>query len=272
MASLSHSSKEALLHLKKIKPFEGWSLETHGSTKEVRLLRRSAPLTDNFFRDIHYDSVSDNVVGILTKGPPTKAQILVDSTGRPVGRTPAIINITTWTPGVRNSMSTPTTPERTRTHEPTLSDDQNRELVKYAAFAIGSAIALRVLMSAFFYLYILAFPAVFLYAVQTMPSLESFDAKKELKRVMRGDYLPDTDVNKPKGWLNKTIARATASVTTELATGLGYEVSIMPIIGVAQLATVTVPSVNRSFYWVGAFGKWRYAYSMELESNPQVST
>jgi hypothetical protein len=276
MASLSHSSKEALLHLKKIKPYEGWSLETHRSTKEVRLLRRSVPLTDNFFRDIHYDPVSDNVVGILTKGPPAKAQILVDSTGRPIGRTPAIVNITTWPPGVRSSASTststPTTTERTRTPEPTLSDDQNRELVKYAAFAIGSAIALRVLMSAFFYLYILAFPAVFLYAVQTMPSLESFDAKKELKRVMRGDYLPDDDVNKPKGWLNKTIARATASVTTELATGLGYEVSIMPIIGVAQLATVTVPSVNRSFYWVGAFGKWRYTYSMELESNPQVST
>jgi hypothetical protein len=271
MASLSHSSKEALLHLKKIKPYEGWSLETHRSTKEVRLLRRSVPLTDNFFRDVHYDSVSDNVVGILTKGPPVKAQILVDSSGRPIGKTPAIITVTTWTPGVRSSVSTPTT-ERTRNPEPTLSDEQNRELVKYAAYAIGSAIALRVFMSAFFYLYILAFPAVFLYAVQTIPSLESFDAKKELKRVMRGDYLPDDDVNKPKGWLNKTLARAKASVATELATGLGYEISIMPIIGVAQLATVKVPSVNRSFYWVGAFGKWNYTCSMELESNPQVST
>jgi hypothetical protein len=152
------------------------------------------------------------------------------------------------------------------------SDEQNTGYVTYALYAIGSAIALRVFMSAFFYLYILAFPAVFLYAVQTIPSVESFDAKKELKRVMRGDYLPDGDVNKPKGWIDETLARAKASVATELATGLGYDVTIMSIISAIQLATVKVPSVNRSFYWVGAFGKWNYILSTELESKPPAST
>ena len=151
-------------------------------------------------------------------------------------------------------------------------DEQTIGYVTYALYAIGSAIALRVLMSAFFYLYILAFPAVFLYAVQTIPSIESFDAKKELKRVMRGDYLPDGDVNKPKGWLDETLAKAKASVTTELATGLGYDVTIMSIISAVQLATVKVPSINRSFYWVGAFGKWNYILSTEMESKPPTST
>jgi hypothetical protein len=160
----------------------------------------------------------------------------------------------------------------TPAHESSLSDEQNKELIKYAVYAIASAVALRVFLSAFFSLYILAFPAVFLYAVQTLPSIESFDAKKELKRVMRGAHLPDDHADKPKGWLNETLARARAAVTTELATGLGYEVGMTSILGAVHLATVRVPSVNRCFYWVGIFGKWRYVYSMELESNPQVST
>lgn len=152
------------------------------------------------------------------------------------------------------------------------SEEQPIGYGTYALYAFGSAIALRVLMSAFFYIYILAFPAVFLYAVQTIPTVESFDAKKELKRVMRGDYLPDGDVNKPKGWLDKTLAKAQASIATELATGLGYDVTIMSIISAVQLATVKVPSVNRNFYWVGVFGKWNYILCTELESKPSTST
>lgn len=271
MASPSHASQKALIHLRKLKPYEGWSLETNKSTKEVRLLRRSVPLTDNYFRDVHHDSISDNVVGILTRGPPVKAQVLVDSAGKPIGKTPVIVNVSTWSP------DTPRTPTRATpidipSHEASLSDEQNNELIKYAVYAIASAVALRVLLSAFFSLYILAFPAVFLYAVQTLPSIESFDAKKELKRVMRGAHLPEDHADKPKGWLNETLARARAAVTTELATGLGYEVSMTSIIGAVHLATVSVPSVNRSYYWVGIFGKWRYVYTMELESNPQVAT
>jgi hypothetical protein len=277
MASISHSSQQALLHLKKLKPYDSWSLETHRSTKEVRLLRRSIPLTDNYFFDVHYDTVSDNVVGILTKGPPAKGQILVDSSGKPFGKTPAIIYVTTWTSGAPRTRTTTRASSTTAeppapTSEAALSDQQNRELIKYAAYAIASAIAFRVFMSTFFSLYILAFPAVFLYAVQTVPSVESFEAKKELKRVMRGAHLPEDHVDKPKGWLNETLARVQASVTAELATGLGYEVSIMSMIGALHIATVNVPSVNRGFFWLGVFGKWRYVYSMELESNPQVST
>lgn len=271
MASSTHASQQALIHLRKIKPYEGWSLETNKSSKEMRLLRRSVPLTDNYFRDIHHDSISDNVVGILTRGPPVKAQVLVDSAGKPIGKTPVIVNITTWTPQTPRTSTRATQPDAP-VHEPSLSDDQNKELVKYAVYAIASAIALRVFLSAFFSLYILAFPAVFLYAVQTLPSVDSFDAKKELKRVMRGAHLPEDHADKPKGWLNETLARARAAVATELATGLGYEVSMMNMIGAVELATVSVPSVNRCFYWVGIFGKWRYVYSMELESNPQVAT
>lgn len=276
MPSITQSSKQALAHLKRLKPYDGWSLEAHSSTKEVRLLRRKIPLTDNYFRDIHYDSVSGNVVGILVQGPPTKGQVLVDSTGRPHGKTIAIAYVTTWKPGVASSTRSAAATERAQqqptTTESPLSDEQNRELLKYAAGAIGGALALRVLLSAFFMLYILLLPAVYLYAVQTVPSPESFDAKKELKRIMRGHHLPEEHVDKPKGWLNETLARVQATVTTELATGLGYEVSMTSYASAVNVTTVAVPAVNKGYVWVGAFGKWRYIYHTELEANPQVST
>jgi hypothetical protein len=271
MPSISTSSRQALAHLKRLKPYDGWSLETHSSTKEVRLLRNRIPLTDNYFRDVHYDSVSTNVVGILTKGPPAKGQILVDTTGKPIGKTPAIVYVTTWrTSAISSTRSSTSTSEATMEGEPSLSDQQNKELIKYAAYAIGAAMALRLLLSTFFALYILAFPAVILYAIQTAPSVESFEAKRELKRVMRGAHLPEDHAEKPKGWFSETVARMQASVTTELATGLGYEVSMYTMLNAAHMATVSVPSVNRGFIWIGAFGKWRYIYSTELESAPDT--
>lgn len=273
MQSITSSSRQALAHLKRLKPYDGWSLETHSSTKEVRLLRKRIPLTDNYFRDMHYDSASGNVVGILTKGPPAKGQILVDSTGKATGKTPAIVFVTTWRPTATSTRASTTSQRETPAFtEPPLSDEQNKELIKYAAYAIGGAMALRLLLSTFFALYVLALPAVFLYAFQTLPAAESFEAKRELKRVMRGAHLPEDHVQKPKGWLNETVARMQASVTAEVATGLGYEVSMYTMISAAHMATVTVPAVNRAYIWIGAFGKWRYVYSTELERNPDAST
>jgi hypothetical protein len=184
--------------------------------------------------------------------------------------------VTTWK-GTTAAATTPRTPASRSVpppgpETPDLSDAQNKELIKYAAYVIGSAIVLKTLLNAFFLVYLILFPAVFLYAVQTCPSEESFDAKKELKRVLRGHHLPDTDPQKPKGWLSEAVARVQASVTTELATGLGYEISIMNVIGALLVASVSVPAVNRGYIWIGVFGKWTYIYSRELESNPQVST
>ena len=59
-------------------------------------------------------------------------------------------------------------------------------------------------------------------------SISFFDlAKKELKRVLRGEHLPENHVDKPKGFFDQALSRINATVTTELATGLGYEVSMM---------------------------------------------
>jgi hypothetical protein len=76
--------------------------------------------------------------------------------------------------------------------------EENKELLKYVAYAIGGALAFRMIFSAMFGLYVLAFPVVYLYLVQNCPKMESFNAKKELKRVLRGVHLAEDDPNKPK--------------------------------------------------------------------------
>ena len=82
--------------------------------------------------------------------------------------------------------------------EERLSDEQNRQLLLYAAYAVGIAVAVKVVVSAIFSLYILALPVAFMYALQTCPAEASFDAKKELKRVMRGHHLPEDHPDKPR--------------------------------------------------------------------------
>jgi hypothetical protein len=67
-----------------------------------------------------------------------------------------------------------------------LTPEQQRQILQYAAGALLSSILLKVVFNAMFYLYIVALPLVYLYCVQTCPSNESFDAKKEIKRVLRG--------------------------------------------------------------------------------------
>eukprot|EP00543_Licmophora_paradoxa_P008979 CAMPEP_0202442804 /NCGR_PEP_ID=MMETSP1360-20130828/2165_1 /ASSEMBLY_ACC=CAM_ASM_000848 /TAXON_ID=515479 /ORGANISM="Licmophora paradoxa, Strain CCMP2313" /LENGTH=292 /DNA_ID=CAMNT_0049058261 /DNA_START=28 /DNA_END=906 /DNA_ORIENTATION=- len=277
---LTESSRKALLHLKAIRPYDGWTIEMHGTTKEIRVVRRGIPLTDNYFNDIHYDAISDSVVGILVKGPPTKAQVLVDEHGKPIGRTPAIIHVTTWNPNApysRNnqksrasnqagvSTTSSATPTATGGVQSQFSQEQNQLLLKYAGFAIAFAVAVKALMNAVFALYIILLPILYLYALSTAPHEDSFDAKKELKRVMRGHHLPEDHPDKPKGWFSETLSRMQAAVTTELATGLGYQITMTSLGGAAIVTRVDVPSVNQCFYWVGVFNKWRYLFCMELD-------
>jgi len=59
-------------------------------------------------------------------------------------------------------------------------------VLKFFGMAVCSLVVLKMLSSAMFAVWIVAFPLVYFYAVQQCPSDESFDAKKELKRVLRG--------------------------------------------------------------------------------------
>jgi len=149
-----------------------------------------------------------------------------------------------------------------------LNSRHNMALVYSVGGIVAATALLKVVMSALFVVWILAFPLVYLYGVQTCPTHASFDAKRELKRVMRGHQLPEDHPDKPKGWLAENLARVAATVTTELATGLsGYEVEMWDVVGAARVATVRVASINAECVWIGWFGRWTYVYQREIEPN-----
>ena len=102
------------------------------------------------------------------------------------------------------------------------------------------------------------------------PTVESFDAKRELKRILRGHHLPEDHPEKPRGILSETVARIQASVATEIATLPGYEITMVPIAGAAIIACTRVPSVKRDYYWIGAAKKWWYFYSNEISNDGNV--
>jgi hypothetical protein len=206
---MSASTQAALKHLKKIKPSDGWSAEsksTGSSVTTVRLLRRNVPLTDSYFLDLHHDTASGNVVGILTpnRDGQTQSQILVDKNGKPQGPKTALLRVSSWTPdasppktSARSSSSTSrsSTGAAADTSTGTMSlEERNKELLKY----VGGALPFRTIFSAMFGLYVLAFSVVYLFLVQNCPKMESFNAKKELKLVLRGAHLAEDDKYKPK--------------------------------------------------------------------------
>jgi hypothetical protein len=230
----SASAQEALSHLKKIKPLGGWSLESKNGV--VRLLRRSVPLTDCSFLDIHHDSASDCVVGILAqpKSGRASAQVLVDQDGKPTGTEVQVVTVSSYDPNKRTSTASsgrtterPAATSSATNNTNTLSDEENKKLLQYAMYIVGGSIIFSIVSQAVFTLSLLLVPCLYFYALQTCPSEASFDAKKELRRILRGHHLPENHPDKPKNFFDKTIARVSAAVTTELATGLGYEVSMM---------------------------------------------
>ena len=163
------------------------------------------------------------------------------------------------------------TPQLNTTHSesslPSLSDAQNRDLVMYGGAAVVSAVLFRMLASSISSLSILLVPIGFFYLLSTCPIAESFDAKRELKRILRGHHLPEDHPDKPRGILSETIARIQASVTAEIATLPGYEVTMVPIAGAALIVCVRVPSVEKDFYWIGAAKRWTYFYEINIRND-----
>lgn len=276
---MSPSSDAALRHLRKIKPSDGWAIDRKaGSNRLVRLTRRNVAVTDSYFFDIYHDIATNQVVGILTGingngGGKVQAQVLVDSSGRLVGAKIALVSVANYTATAASQSRTSTATRSpagaapSRQSVPTLSDAQNRDLVKYGGAAIVAAIVVRLLRSALFGLSVLLLPAAYLYLVSTCPTAESFDAKKELKRTLRGHHLSEDHPDKPKGLLSETLARIQASVTTELATLPGYEVTIVPMAGACIVACTRVPSVQMDYYWVGAANKWWFVYGNPISND-----
>ena len=286
---MSIPSQAALTHLRTIRPNDGWSVQKEEG-KGVRLLRRNVSLSDNFFQDIHYCPDKNLVVGILTSDG-TTCQVLVDDRGKPVSDV-RVIPVSSYDPktvknsnfaksrshaassGASTSRGTtwPSMAESSPPNPliPNLTPGQNKKIVQYGLMVVGGLTVLKILANANLAgLYLLLLPLLYFYAVQNCPSVESFDAKKELKRIFRGQHLPDNHPNKPKGFLEELAARVTASVTAELATFPGYELEMTNLGGAAWLVDVRIPTAKIQCYWIGAFNKWYYITSFDVSERPR---
>lgn len=138
--------------------------------------------------------------------------------------------------------------------------------------ALGALLLLKIISALLSSLTILLLlPLLYLYATTTNrpPNAETFDAKRELKRVMRGAHLPEAAHRRrrPEGFFERGFNRLAASVTTELATSLGYEVGVTDYFGAARTAAVKVPAAGAEYYWLGVFGKWRFIGQREIAGN-----
>ena len=228
-------NQKSIQHLKSIKPFDGWSIDTFNDNKSnnannnntttkknddelVMLKRRNIPLYNKQgFEFIYYDEDNTKCVyGITSYIGDThdslfcKAVVLVDEKGivvrdldqknhisikvkknegtKDVTMDMRKKNILRAKEGLKRRQNTTGSPtnQSSNTVIPNMSDEQTAEMARLGLIFIGGLTMLKMFATMFKSLNIVLFPLLVLYAMSTCPSNDSFDAKKELKRVMRG--------------------------------------------------------------------------------------
>eukprot|EP00580_Thalassiosira_gravida_P016651 CAMPEP_0201666904 /NCGR_PEP_ID=MMETSP0494-20130426/10614_1 /ASSEMBLY_ACC=CAM_ASM_000839 /TAXON_ID=420259 /ORGANISM="Thalassiosira gravida, Strain GMp14c1" /LENGTH=170 /DNA_ID=CAMNT_0048146463 /DNA_START=27 /DNA_END=539 /DNA_ORIENTATION=+ len=147
---------------------------------------------------------------------------------------------------------------------PAADPPQPSELATIGMSIVGTFVAARCLavisrLATFF-----AAPALGFYLFTTCPTNETFDGKKELKRVLRGDKLPEDDPNKPKGFFQKTMAKVSASIEAEAAALAGCKVEIMDLYGLVKVASIQHPMTKTAYFWLGAVNKWRFVMAKDF--------
>ena len=274
---LSPRTVAALTHLRRLRHLDGYAAESYISLSGkplVQLKRRNVPLKDEGFLDLVVHNSRVIGIQILTSsGNVGRGLILVNEDGSPCATDDSPITVNMADVGTTNSAAASFTRRSSsgaaayNAPPPTnpLSNIDNENILQYGIMGLLALVVLKILVNALSSLAFLLLPLLYFYASANLPSIESFDAKKELKRVMRGAHLPENQ--QPKGWVEQKLNRLAASISTELATSLGYEVRVTDYLGVARLSAVKVPVAGSEFYWIGIMNRWQYIGQRELRSN-----
>ncbi len=267
----------AVNHLRQLRPLDGYTAEAYLSSsgkKLVRLKRRNVPLKDDDeFLDIVVVTNTNRVIGIqilTSSGHVGRGVVLVDENGKPSDDdsqiTVDMTNVLISTASNNNhSSSARSQYQQVPITNPLLSNNIDNEMIlQYGIMAFGALLLLKIIVNALSSLVFLLLPFLYFYAASSCPSAESFDPKKELKRVMRGAHLPEEQ--QPKGFFEQNLNRLAASISTEIATSLGYEVRMTEYFGVAKMSVVKVPVAGFEYYWIGAVNRWQYIGQRELKN------
>lgn len=111
--------------------------------------------------------------------------------------------------------------------DPNNSSPAPSEISTIALSLVGTFVAARCLAVVSRLATALAAPICGFYLMSTCPTNETFDSKKELKRVLRGFYKSDADPSKPKNFFEKALAKVNATVEAEAAAFAGCNVEII---------------------------------------------
>ena len=155
--------------------------------------------------------------------------------------------------------------------QPTARVTAEEKLVKDAALLltlIAAAVLFLNALAASATLYMSLLPVLYLYGLQTCPSRASFDAKRELRCVLRGDSLPQDHPDKPKTGFGAFVKGAMATLTSEIATLPGYQVEMLSLWGAAWVVTLTLPTSDLACVWIGCNHRWYYWGSRSLSETP----
>ena len=155
--------------------------------------------------------------------------------------------------------------------EKVMNGVDTKEMLKWTMMIVGAFTILQSLSQAFFSVSIVILPTLYTYLYYTCPKDESFDVKKELKRVLRGYHLSDDHPDKPKGYLESAMARAVASVTVESTILTGYKLELTSYRGAFTVAKVKLPSKEMEVYWIGIAHQWHHVYTRNLGENAKKS-
>lgn len=262
----------AVNHLRQLRPFDGYTAEAYLSSsgkKLVRLKRRNVILRDDDeFLDIVVVTNTNRVIGIqilTASGHVGRGVVIVDENGKPSNDDSQItVDMTNVLMAASNNNHSSAARSQPTTN-PLLSNNIDNEMIlQYGIMAFGVLLLLKIIVNALSSLVFLLLPFLYFYAASTCPTTDSFDAKKELKRVMRGAHLPEEQ--QPKGFFEQGLNRLAASISTEIATSLGFEVRMTEYFGVAKMSVVKVPVAGFEYYWIGAINRWQYIGQRELKT------
>ncbi|KAL7500325.1 hypothetical protein ACHAWT_010491 [Skeletonema menzelii] len=148
--------------------------------------------------------------------------------------------------------------------DPNNSSPAPSEISTIALSLVGTFVAARCLAVVSRLATALAAPICGFYLMSTCPTNETFDSKKELKRVLRGFYKSDADPSKPKNFFEKALAKVNATVEAEAAALAGCNVEIIDLLGLVKIASINNSITQTSYYFLGAVNKWRYIMAKDF--------
>ena len=212
MARLSYHCQRVVNHLNKLKPNDGWSIDPYISAKGellMTLTRRNVPVSGHVnngeqlkFKELVLDGSSGCVVGVTSymsdsekygRGPvvvekdgsiTTKSQqreVRVTLSDTKVSLKEFQAERTNNVERASRSMDTSTT-STTNTHNTSNLTDQ--EHIFKIIFLTVMAYSLLKLVTSLIYFVVI--PGFICYLLQTCPLMDTFEPKKEMKRILRG--------------------------------------------------------------------------------------